>query len=147
MTTSLAARPTAARRPVRTVPADLALARSCYDHLAGTVGVAVTEALVARGALAPTAEGFDVDADAEALRRIGVDVAAARAGNRRLARSYVDWTERRPHVAGTLGAALLDRLLDLGWVCRTPGSRVLHVSEGGRRALADVLGISLDPGA
>ena len=92
-------------------------ARSCYDHLAGRLGVGVCDALCAAGALEP---GSLALRDAALLERLGVDVADARAARRPLTRTCLDWSERRPHLAGGLGAALLGSLLARGWVARRP---------------------------
>jgi DNA-binding transcriptional ArsR family regulator len=119
-------------------------ARTCYDHLAGTIGVALADALADRSWLVP--RGDDVGAlvltpDGEAgLTTAGVDVAAARASRRAFARPCLDWTERRPHVAGALGAALATTALDAGWVRRRTG-RGLAVTAAGSDALADLFGV------
>ena len=116
------------------------LARTCYDHLAGVLGVQVTEALVAQGALVLVGRGYPVtDGGRERFAALGVDVAAvereARRTRRPLTRACLDWSERRYHLAGALGAALADRLLAAGWVERTPASRALRITNDGRRAL------------
>jgi DNA-binding transcriptional ArsR family regulator len=127
----------------------LAHARTCYDHLAGAVGVALADALEDRGWLAPNGEGWQVTEAGEAgLAAAGVDVAAARHTRRAFARRCIDWTERRPHIAGALGAAIADRARDQRWVRRRPGSRGVAVTPAGRQALADRFGIPaavLDP--
>jgi DNA-binding transcriptional ArsR family regulator len=121
---------------------DLRLARSCYDHLAGRLGVAVTEALVRAGGLRARGNTFVLGArGARALARLGVDVDAARAGRRAFARPCLDWSERRHHLAGALGAALLDRLLDSGWLERRPSGRALVVTERGWRGLQAALAV------
>jgi DNA-binding transcriptional ArsR family regulator len=109
-------------------------ARSCYDHLAGEVGVAVTEALCARGALELRGAQFELR-DAQPFARLGVDTEAAAGRSRAFARSCLDWTERRPHLAGALGAALLASLLEHGWVVRLPSTRALRVTPAGIAAL------------
>lgn len=119
-------------------------ARACYDHLAGALGVEVTQALVDRGALVPDGGRFDLPPEgAEFLAaRLGVDVDGARAARRRhFAKACLDWSERTPHLAGALGAGLLARLLSLEWLERTDGSRALRVTSAGRRGFRDVLGI------
>ena len=113
-------------------------ARSCYDHLAGRLGVGVCDALCAAGTLE---EGSLALRDAALLARLGVDVAAARGARRPLTRTCLDWSERRPHLAGGLGAALLASLLARGWVARRPGGRALRVTDAGATGLGDVLGI------
>ena len=113
-------------RPVglRAVNAHEALreARSCYDHLAGRAGVALADGLLARGALASRGGTFSVPGGAEELYRsvFGVELGAL-GGRRPLVLACADWTERRPHVAGALGAALLASMLSRGWVVAAAG--------------------------
>lgn len=118
-------------------------ARACYDHLAGALGVEVTRALTERGALVRAGPRYDVPPEgAEFLAaRLGVDVERARAGRRQFAKACLDWTERKHHLAGALGAELLARFLALGWLERTDGSRALRVTAAGRRGFRDVLGV------
>ncbi len=112
-------------------------ARTCYDHLAGRLGVGLTEALVARDALVLRGAAYDLTASGESLLAdLGVDVASARGRRRAFTRACLDWTERRPHLAGALGAALADALLEAGWVERRPADRGLRVTPAGRRGLA-----------
>jgi DNA-binding transcriptional ArsR family regulator len=116
-------------------------ARTCYDHLAGRFGVAVTEALVARDFLRSRDGSFELTGGGEVfLVRLGVDVAGARARKRVFTRSCLDWSERRPHLAGALGAALADAALDQGWVCRRPNDSGLRVTPRGAAALRELLG-------
>ncbi len=119
-------------------------ARTCYDHLAGKAGVALTAALVERGALRPAGREFELTSRGERLLGdFGVDLAAARAGRRAFALACLDRSERVDHLAGALGAALLARLLDLGWIARTPASRAVQLSPAGRRGLARTFGAQL----
>jgi DNA-binding transcriptional ArsR family regulator len=121
----------------------LRAARTCYDHLAGRLGVAVTDALVARGAVRAQRSGFDVTAKGERFfRELGVDVPALRRGRRALGRACIDWTERRPHLAGSLGHALLDRFVANTWIIRRNGDRSVDVTEHGRHAVARVFGVT-----
>jgi hypothetical protein len=121
---------------------DLRLARSCYDHLAGRLGVAVTERLVLGGRLRARGPAYALTPRGErALARLGVDVARAREGRRAFARPCLDWSERRHHLAGALGAALLDRLLASGWLERRRSGRSLLVTERGWRGLQAALGV------
>lgn len=123
----------------------LAEARSCYDHLAGRLGVSVLDALIERGALsAPGPDGV-VQLGEEAdlvFDDLGIDVPVAAQSRRRLAFGCVDWTERRAHLGGALGAALLTRLLDQGWLRRRLDSRVLLTTPVGRSGLQSTFGIS-----
>jgi DNA-binding transcriptional ArsR family regulator len=119
-------------------------ARSCYDHLAGRVGVAVTSALLERGRLRLRGTDFEVTPAGERIfKRLGVDTSGARSARRVFARACLDWSERRPHLAGALGAALLDRLLALRWLERLPEGRGLRLRELGRQGLAQQLGVEL----
>jgi DNA-binding transcriptional ArsR family regulator len=134
-------------RSLRQARADEAmrLARTCYDHLAGKVGVAVLSGLIERRALRAGGDGYEVTGAGDVLlSSLGVDVPAAAAQRRLFAKPCVDFTERRPHLAGALGAAICRRLIELRWVERlTPGGRALTVPPAGRRGLADAFGVEL----
>ncbi|CAI9405008.1 ArsR/SmtB family transcription factor [Nocardioides sp. T2.26MG-1] len=112
----------------------LGYARTCYDHLAGRCGVALHDALLQHGWLT---DAYDVTpAGAAALAGWGVDVEAARGLRRSFARPCLDWTERRPHLAGALGAGLGAALVDRGWFePRSPDSRALRLTDRGRDEL------------
>src|SRR5262249_18392892 len=100
-------------------PQRLRLARSCYDHIAGTLGVAVHDRLLADGWLAGLKghDAYDVTEKGEAqFAKLGVDVGEARRARRRFACPCLDWSERRPHLAGAVGAALLNSALQGGWL-------------------------------
>lgn len=136
------------QRPVRSLrqasmDAAMALARSCYDHLAGRVGVGVHDALVAAGALEAGPGGYLLTSAGErVLGELGVDVAGARASRRSFARACLDATERRPHLAGALGAALYRRVTELGWVVRRgSGQRALRLTDRGRLGFTAELGV------
>jgi hypothetical protein len=119
-------------------------ARTCYDHLAGELGVAVTDGLARQGVIELHGGGVTLtDPGRIRLQRLGVDVEAARARRRAFARTCVDWTERRPHLAGALGAALTRRMLDAGWVIRMPATRAVTVTDLGARALRSEFGVAV----
>ncbi|WP_062229243.1 ArsR/SmtB family transcription factor [Aureimonas frigidaquae] len=128
-------------------PRDAALrnARTCYDHLAGKLALALADSLCERGYLT-LGDGVGV-VSAEGKRffaGFGIDTAAMDGTSKRpLCRTCLDWSERRPHVAGRLGAALLVRLIDLKWVERMPDSRALRVTPAGERGLATTFNLSL----
>jgi DNA-binding transcriptional ArsR family regulator len=123
----------------------LRLARTCYDHLAGRVGVAVADALVARRALVLDDGSYRLTRRGESvLEELGLDVETARAQRRAFARACVDWTERRPHLAGSLGAELARAFLGRDWLRRRPHDRALIVTEAGREALAAELAIDVE---
>ncbi|WP_205984312.1 helix-turn-helix transcriptional regulator [Paraburkholderia sp. Ac-20340] len=121
-------------RPARTVPVEMRHARTCYDHMAGEVAVRVFDRLVAGGLL--VREGDDLEATESGIARLaswGVDLGALRARRRRFACTCLDWSERRPHLGGALGAALLERFTSNGWVERTSRPRVLRITPLGQR--------------
>lgn len=116
--------------------------RTCYDHLAGRLGVAVTDGLVAQGALRSGGSGFDVTPRGERFfQDLGVNVSALRRGRRVLGRACTDWTERRAHLAGSLGKALLDRFVANTWITRPNGDRSVQLTDRGRRAMARLFGV------
>jgi len=133
-------------------PRDVALraARTCYDHLAGRLGVAIADALVAAGHIELDSEAGIVTPSGLALfEHIGIDVAhVATIGNEKrrriLCRPCLDWSERRPHIAGKLGAALCRLSFDNGWVRRVEGSRALVITPKGQRAFRETLGVQPD---
>jgi DNA-binding transcriptional ArsR family regulator len=111
---------------------DLRRARVCYDHLAGEAGVRLFGRLQDEGLLRSRRMGCEVTRAGELwLVRLGVDLPALRARRRPLCLPCLDWSERRFHLAGALGAALLERLLALRWMRRQPGSRALTVTPRG----------------
>jgi DNA-binding transcriptional ArsR family regulator len=136
----------------------LRYARTCYDHLAGRVGVAVMDSLLERGFLEPDrnldplASGDRLSSPGRAIRfgltdagaafveEFGIDLAALPA-RRPAIRYCVDWSEQRPHLAGGVGAALTARLLELGWIRRAERSRAVHLTDAGRAGFATVLGV------
>lgn len=128
---------------VRSSPREPALrkARVCYDHLAGELGVLVYESLAQRGAFVLGADGIALtDAGRDAVRALGIDTGKLPASRRPFCRTCLDWSERRYHLAGQLGTALLDRFEQLGWARRVPDSRVLAFTPDGEAALRAWLG-------
>ena len=132
---------------VPSTPTALRAARTCYDHLAGTLGVALHDALHSLGWINATAADtgiYDVTPSGEiAFGSLGVDVEAARALRRRFAYPCLDWSERRPHLGGALAAAVLKAAFRRRWVTRELDSRALEVTSQGRRELHARLGIKL----
>lgn len=107
-------------------------ARVCYDHLAGEFGVMVYDFLVERGALAVAGDAVVLtEIGRGVMRALGVDIAALERKRRPCCRNCLDVSERRPHLAGALGAALLARFEELGWAKRVAGSRVIEFSADG----------------
>jgi DNA-binding transcriptional ArsR family regulator len=128
-------------RFVPTAPTRLCAARTCYDHLAGTVGVGLRDRLEALGWLSTGAGDELTPAGARSLEKIGIDVAAARAQRRRFSYPCLDWSERRAHVGGALGAALLTLALKRRWFVPDLDSRALSVTSLGRRELRARFGL------
>ncbi|SPE40078.1 Transcriptional regulator, ArsR family [Candidatus Sulfopaludibacter sp. SbA3] len=121
-------------------PSRLRAARTCYDHMAGTLGVRLHDRLQALGWLS---ESYDVTAQGSpALEALGIGIAATRALRRRFAYGCLDWSERRPHVGGALGAALLQIALKRRWVIQDLDSRALSVTALGRREMSTRFGVS-----
>jgi len=119
------------------------IARTCYNHLAGNLGVSITDAIVARGIL--RAVGRDYQLTRKGARwfcELGIDTAALRKSGRVFARRCLDWSERRNHLAGALGSALAEHLFDRGWIERVRESRAVRVTEPGRRELKRGLGVT-----
>ena len=131
-------------RGLRTVTANAALrrGRTCYDHLAGRLGVAVTDAMTGAGLLDQTG-GFAVTPAGMSwlTGTLGLDPQHLRPDRRPLARGCLDWTERRPHLAGTAGARLCEKLLGNGWVARIGSGRAVRLTPAGRTALRELLAL------
>jgi DNA-binding transcriptional ArsR family regulator len=122
----------------------LRFARSCYDHLAGQIGVAVTDALVAMGHIVLTDEGGEVTSSGRRfLSAFGADLRPTRT-RRIFCQPCLDWSERRYHLKGLVGVRILDRLLELGWLKRVSGSRALQLTSFGRTGLSDIFQIEIN---
>ena len=119
----------------------LRTARTCYDHLAGRLGVGLADSLTEGDYVALSADGGEVtDRGRHFLREFGAEAAE---GKRAFCRPCLDWSERRPHIAGRLGAAIATRCLDLQWIERQRDSRALTITPGGIRGFAETFGIHL----
>ncbi len=126
--------------------AALNAARTCYDHLAGRLGVAITDRLIALGAIELDDDaGLVTEEGAALFTSIGIDLPKSQnkapGSSRPICRPCIDWSERRPHVAGKLGAAICTHCLEKGWVRRRKGTRALDVTREGAVALRDLLGL------
>ena len=132
-------------------PRDKALrhARTCYDHLAGQLGVALADALIARGHIELTTDaGILTDSGITFLEDIGVDLQPiltrrTKRSGRLLCRPCLDWSERRPHLAGALGAALCAHSLDHGWIRRKDGTRAVQLTVEGQRVFQQRFGVAI----
>ena len=123
---------------LRSSPREPALrkARVCYDHLAGELGVLVFESLTQRKLLRVLDKAAELTPQGRRFcAGFGIDLESLEQGRRPLCRTCLDWSMRRPHLAGALGAAILSRSLDLGWARRAVGSRVVNFTPAGERAL------------
>lgn len=115
--------------------------RSCYDHLAGRLavelrGCLLDEAGLVAGDASLTPQGKSL------LEKIGIDLSAIASKQRTFCRACLDWSERQPHVAGAVGAAIMHRFLELGWIRTRPIGRALILTATGERGLGDVFGMS-----
>ena len=137
------------RRSLTVGPRDRALrhARTCYDHLAGELGVALADSLVAHGHVELGGEvGIVTEEGMDFLRQLGVE-AHGDGGNgktrRVLCRACLDWSERRPHIAGALGAALCTTCFEKGWIRRVDGTRAVSITPRGHRVFRESFGADL----
>jgi DNA-binding transcriptional ArsR family regulator len=141
---------------VPSTPSRMRIARTCYDHIAGTVGVALHDRFQALGWISPgwisagsstesssaNGDAYDVTANGtKAFEALGIDIEETRALRRHFAFSCLDWSERRPHLGGALGAALLKVALKRKWVMRDLDSRALSVTGLGRREISNRFGV------
>ncbi|MFC8954143.1 ArsR/SmtB family transcription factor [Streptomyces sp. NPDC057101] len=118
----------------------MARGRTCYDHLAGRLGIVVTEAMTVRGLLRQDTGFALTDRGLAWFEELGAPL--VRRGRRPVARGCLDWTERRPHLAGVAGAALCRHALDAGWCVRIGSERAVKVTAEGESALYERLGIA-----
>jgi len=130
-------------RPLSGQAHALSMARICYDHLAGRLSVDLADALVARRyVVLDDATAEITSAGAHFLTRLGIALPKRPEARRRVSRLCLDWTERRPHIAGALGAALTSRCFDLGWIERVTRSHAITVTPSGRRGFRKLFGIN-----
>ncbi len=123
---------------------DLATARTCYDHLAGQVGVALHDVLLREGWLSQVPGGYALTpAGEEALGSFGLDVERVRQARRTFIRPCLDWSERTHHLGGALGAALTSHMMELDWLDRVPDSRAVRVTPTGRQGLQSAFRLPL----
>ena len=136
-----------AKAPVKKI----ALARTCYDHLAGKLGVSIFNSLADSNAIIYDSPLIDpayfskdirlgINAD-KTFKAFGVDLKKITAGNRKYAYACLDWTERKPHLAGTLGAAVCDSLMQQKWLTRNEEKRVIVITDRGQKALKEIINL------
>lgn len=130
----------------RSVPAfrdsTLARARICYDHLAGELGVTIADSLIRNGHVILGPDGGEVTESGELfLGNLGIDVVGSRKRRRAFCRPCLDWSERRYHLAGAIGAAIAERCFEMNWVKRIEESRALRITPVGEKGLLATFGI------
>jgi DNA-binding transcriptional ArsR family regulator len=119
-------------------------ARFCYDHLAGRMAIELVDAMTTTGLLTLTDDQFELTEQGISwFGELGIDIAALRAARRSFARACLDWSERRPHLAGATGAALAGRFLELGWIERAAHGRAVTPTPAGRVQFRRILGIEI----
>lgn len=140
---SVAANGAPRHRPLGPKDEALRAARTCYDHMAGRLGTALADSLCRHGHIVISDSAARVTAKGQKFFcDFGLDLDDGQS-RRPLCRTCLDWSERRPHLAGRLGASLFDRALDLGWIARVADSRALKVTRAGERGFASRFGIAL----
>jgi DNA-binding transcriptional ArsR family regulator len=130
---------------VRTGPKEPAMrrARVCYDHLAGDLAVSMLEHLTARGFVTEAGDDLSLTSTGRTfMEALGLDLPALTRSRRPLCKGCLDWSVRRTHLAGALGAALLDRFYALGWASREAGSRLVNFSPRGLEAFREIFGVT-----
>ncbi len=133
-------------RPLSPQARALGAARICYDHLAGRLSVDLTDSFVAREYVALDDETAEITtAGTRFFTGFGIELPARRSTRRRFCRLCLDWTERRPHIAGALGAAMTKRYFDLGWMERMKRSHAVIVTPLGQRGFRKTFGIYAFP--
>jgi DNA-binding transcriptional ArsR family regulator/predicted transcriptional regulator len=120
------------------------ICRTCYDHLAGRVGVQIADRLVKQKLLIQNKKEFELTQKGiRWFEEHGIDINTLKKQHRNFSRTCLDWTERRPHLAGSLGAALLKMMLDEQWVRRMANTRAIQVTPKGRKALSTELKLEI----
>lgn len=136
----LAGLETSRRRLPSRVGEELSRARTCYDHFAGRLGIGIHDALVQGGHLTVDEGGYGLSPSGKAVfTGLGIDPAPGTKSRRAALRPCLDWSERRPHLAGRLAAALACRCFEAGWVRRVKDSRAVILTDEGREALGEAL--------
>jgi hypothetical protein len=132
-------------RPPSRIDSDMRRARTCYDHLAGELGVALTDAMIERRYLALDADAGELTAaGSDFLVNIGIDLTAPVRSRRAFCRPCLDWSERRPHLAGRVGAAIADLGFARDWIRRRRLGRSVEITESGAVAFRTLFGREID---
>ncbi|WP_088051150.1 ArsR/SmtB family transcription factor [Virgibacillus dakarensis] len=119
-------------------------ARTCYDHIAGSLGVKLTNALLENQFLREGQKEFHVTTEGEAFfSEMQIEISQLKKNRRKFCHKCLDWSERRHHMAGAVGKAMLDRLLELNWIQKTPNSRALKITSLGEKGLNEKFGIAM----
>jgi len=131
------------RRLPSRIEEQMRTARTCYDHIAGRLGVGIADALTEGGHVLLAEDGGEITPEGVAfLGEIGVELAVRKGSARAFCRACLDWSERRPHIAGAVGAALCRRFFDVGWIERGRDTRALTITAAGRRGFAETFGFT-----
>ncbi|MEX0344716.1 MAG: ArsR/SmtB family transcription factor [Rhizobiaceae bacterium] len=124
---------------------ELRAGRMCYDHIAGRLGVALTDSLIERNSVTITGKTIELtDSGKLFFRRLGIDVEAVRKRRRKFADYCIDWSERRPHLSGALGEALATHCVKNKWIYRLPDTRAVRITPKGRQEMKIAFSLSLD---
>ena len=128
--------PKAEHRMIASHEPEITYCRTCYDHLAGKIGVAVADSLFKQRLIRQAKDGLLLTARGTSwFAEMGLDVEKLKQQRRAFLRPCIDWSERRPHVAGSLAAALLEKMFELAWIRRVRNSRAVVITDAGRKAL------------
>ncbi|EFU40695.1 putative transcriptional regulator, ArsR family protein [Paenibacillus vortex V453] len=120
-------------------------ARTCYDHLAGSLGIQLTDSLLSAGVLSDVGDQFTVTEKGVAFfQTFQIDLERVKKKRRSFTHRCLDWSERRHHLAGALGHALLERLLELAWIQRMPKTRAISITPEGKRGLKETFHIDIE---
>ncbi|MDY8048031.1 winged helix-turn-helix domain-containing protein [Paenibacillus polymyxa] len=123
----------------------LRLARTCYDHVAGQLGVHLMNFFIQKGILFEDQDGLHITEPGEAFfTDFQIDLKKTRQKRRSFSHKCLDWSERRHHLAGALGSAVLDRLFELNWIERLPTTRAIRITADGKRGFKEIFSIEVD---
>ncbi|PPQ47109.1 transcriptional regulator [Paenibacillus peoriae] len=123
----------------------LRLARTCYDHVAGQLGVQLMSSFIQKGILSEDQDGLHITEQGETFfTDFQIDLKKTRQKRRSFSHKCLDWSERRHHLAGALGSALLDRLFELNWIERLPTTRAIRVTADGKRGFKEIFSIEVN---